>query len=862
MKTVKLTNQKNSLSIKQCISVAPKSETVKSKINNGSFEYMVKDRYIYTMQDKWYHDGWYASDAFKTYGNVTDEMSHSGKQCLKCDFRNTILMKFVDVEPHTDYVFSFYYYFKSDENSRKTPLINYVCVANPESEMTACNGEWWEGLGLPYKFDYYDGFVDSGIKTVHDRWTRVDFEFNSKQYSKVKLAIQYSAANHETAPIYLDDIVLYDKASIDDGSACLDVPAGISVNSVKINNDDGVGLEYELEIDREKLLSDFTDVNIKELGVEVGFENGPFKGVTVDGSESILVTGIADDKVDKKILFKPYAILSNGKKLYSYYVTSSVLDVLMEIVNNKVKDEQFVENEETVNKITELAKQSDSIYALPVYNDKGIYGETISAMNMGVYHLTAYMKDDAGRQYTQKMIDDEMDRLEHIGITAVRSMFRSTWAAPEDEEFCGWNWESENMRAMYKAAKDVKDRGIDIILTCGWLIDYYAFDELPYVWYRDHKYLRGDGEDFYGESDGVDFTGLNDHEIRIKKASLRYGEWVSQGIKAFFDRGLDNVKYALVFTEPRWNLYTFPTWSQDYVEMVIGLNQKLKEHGLRDKIQIIGPNQSPISSTDKSKILLDYVLKHIPDKNMIDIYSSHTGFGITGMNPMDCASIPDAAYDFLDVAFKNLQSLIRENGCDKNLFSDELFVGEKDFPLDKRRHQGPLVVNNAIAAIKHHIYGISYWSIFDQLWPNSHSETVEFRDGVHCTGMANDLKYSYVPHIEYYAVGLFGRYVKGLNQTIETDFKVGRELYYTMLTNEDGIITVAVANTGITAKAIDLEFKKDINQQLNRHMFGGYITVPDERGKLAGIDKTFDVKDHLFDVIPACSVVIYTNRKD
>ena len=47
-------------------------------------------------------------------------------------------------------------------------------------------------------------------------------------------------------------------------------------------------------------------------------------------------------------------------------------------------------------------------------------------------------------------------------------------------------------------------------------------------------------------------------------------------------------------------------------------------------------------------------------------------------------------------------------------------------------------------------------------------------------------------HIEYYAVGLFGRYVKGLNQTIETDFKVGNELYYTMLTNEDGIITVAI----------------------------------------------------------------------
>jgi len=277
----------------------------------------------------------------------------------------------------------------------------------------------------------------------------------------------------------------------------------------------------------------------------------------------------------------------------------------------------------------------------------------------------------------------------------------------------------------------------------------------------------------------------------------------------------------------------------------------------------MGPNQAPKTTNEKDMLLLDYVLKHLPDKKMIDIYSTHTGPGLEGIDEVANVEIPDLKYNFMDEGFRNLQDVIKDNGYETNMFSDEFFIGEPFFDPKKRPHIAPNAVAGAVAAFKQHIRGICYWSIFDQQWVRGHSNNIEFKDGVHLTGMASPLNHTYVPHIEYYGVGLFGRYAKNLDTVIETDWKKGRELYYAMLTDkENKVKTVVVANTGKISKAINLEFKAALNETLYRHTYAGYITKPDERGKLAGIDRTFKVTNNIQDTIPPCSVVIYTNRED
>jgi hypothetical protein len=165
MKNIKLSCENYKLNLKNNKPVTLKCGLKNNLTSEGSFENTTKTRLVYTYNDgKWY-GGFEGFEGFKTYADITDEMAHSGSQSLKADFRNRMLMKRVDVEPHTDYVFSFYYYMKSDAESHKTPLWNFVSVGSANIRYTVCNGEWWMGKNLVVK--YFDGHRDDGEKTVH-----------------------------------------------------------------------------------------------------------------------------------------------------------------------------------------------------------------------------------------------------------------------------------------------------------------------------------------------------------------------------------------------------------------------------------------------------------------------------------------------------------------------------------------------------------------------------------------------------------------------------------------------------------------------------------------------------------------------
>ena len=296
--------------------------------------------------------------------------------------------------------------------------------------------------------------------------------------------------------------------------------------------------------------------------------------------------------------------------------------------------------------------------------------------------------------------------------------------------------------------------------------------------------------------------------------------------------------------------------------MIVGLNEKLNKYGIRDKITIIGPNQACCECAKREKLLVEYVLKNLPDKKMIDIYSTHTGHQWTVHNHLDYTNHPDYSYNYLDKAFKDLNACLQDNGVNPQIFSDELFAGTLYFDKDKRRWHAPQIMTAAVAGIKNKILGFCYWSIYDQQWPNSHSESVEMSDGIHCTGTAPSLLRSYTPHSTYYGISLYSRYAKDLNQTIETDFRVGKDLFYCMLTNDKGVKTVMVTNMGEDAKAINLDFKESVNEKFYRHTYAGLDLKPDDRARLAGIDKEFYVENQLKDVIPPCSIMIYTTRND
>ena len=507
MKEIKMTkNIPAQISLKNLKEVTLKCQSKENLIKEGSFENTTKTRLVYTYNDEKWYGGFEGEEGFKTYADITDEKAHSGKQSLKCDFRNRILMKRVEVEPNTDYIFSFYYYMESNEESHKTPLWNFVAVGSGNIRFTVCNGEWWMGQNLV--IDYYDGHRDNGIKTVHNKWQKAQIEFNSKNYDKVTLSLKYSAQDFETPPIYLDDLCLV-KLEEQENTVAL---TGLSIEKAIADTKDGLKLNYKIEVDKEKMLAEFEGAKLIEMGVLAAFEDqlcGTLKldsenaqKVLIDDSEIISLLNISKEDLSRKILVKGYAKIEiNGevKTIYSYETAGLPIEILMQNINDTVIDEEFIEEKKVIDEITDIATNSNVVNNLPIYNNKGVYGEIFSPMNTGIYHLMAYMDDECDRKYTEEQVRIEMDRLKDSGITAVRSMFRSTYACPEGE-FTGWDWDSPTMQAMYKAAAELKKRGIDVMLTCGWLIEYFAPDYLLAVWYKDHTYLRCVGPDFYSES--------------------------------------------------------------------------------------------------------------------------------------------------------------------------------------------------------------------------------------------------------------------------------------------------------------------------------------------------------------------------
>ncbi len=623
----------------------------------------------------------------------------------------------------------------------------------------------------------------------------------------------------------------------------------------------------------------------KELTFEGGYKYGGVQRVaksTVlwtnayylpdDGILSLTLTNILSRDYSSDYSYRPYAKLSNGKDtiiVYGEQYSASLSDVALLAVNAKKTNGKFNETDECRNLLWERFLCNLTPTELAVLNDKAYINTDFFGANWAVYHGTTYMKDSYGRNYTEEQAQKEFDRLSDSGITGVRTIFRSTWMHPLDMTFTGWNFETEEMQAFYKWAKEMQKRDIEIIITAGWLLTWYVREEYTEnLWYDEVPYLHGDGEDYYGESVGVDFTGMTDNEIRLKKASLRYGEWVRQCLKAFEDNGVYNVNYVLCFTEPSGQQPANSTTgyegtrlgneSVEYVAMVKGLHQVLTKHGVRDTVKIIGPNQA-IGLNCPNMILMEYCLQELKDTGVIDIYTAHSYPSTANIHKSDYF-IPDVSWNYHEYIMNTINEAKENQNYTGTFLFDELTGGgDCDDPIESSRF-GIQAVVGTINVIKNGADGIMRWNIFDQLWPDSQSNNGEFRNGIHATGLAPSFFESYIPRNQYYTYSLFTKYIKGLNNVVDCgSYRNGEDLYYLTLTDDNGNITVVVVNTGWSPKYFNLKFNSSLNNKiLYRHMYDEASSTPTEDATLADVDKKLRVDTEIKDVIPAGNIMIYT----
>jgi len=179
---------------------------------------------------------------------------------------------------------------------------------------------------------------------------------------------------------------------------------------------------------------------------------------------------------------------------------------------------------------------------------------------------------------------------------------------------------------------------------------------------------------------------------------------------------------------------------------------------------------------------------------------------------------------------------------------------------NSRPSHGAELCTAAVAFMNGGLDSSLLWTIFDQLWPNSHHNSEDsFVDGEHRCGVAPTLTRSLVPHLSYYAFSLISRFVDRGSKIFEGFGE--NKVCTTLAVNKDGEITVIVANNKKMAEDFNILFEKNINKTLNRHIFDPNTLIPDEKAEIIKADKEFFIANTLTDTLPPFGVAVYTNIK-
>jgi len=151
--------------------------------------------------------------------------------------------------------------------------------------------------------------------------------------------------------------------------------------------------------------------------------------------------------------------------------------------------------------------------------------------------------------------------------------------------------------------------------------------------------------------------------------------------------------------------------------------------------------------------------------------------------------------------------------------------------------------------------------LFDQLWPNSHSEGRDcWHDGEHCWGVMPTLFKSKTPHPSFYATGLMFKYMGGSEGTKVYELTGGDPIFGAITVSPEGKIGIAVINTFDGERDFELNLSKTLGGvKLKKRIYNPATIKPDEEAKQLSPIGEIVVDNKLSDTIPSYAVVVYSN---
>ena len=522
---------------------------------------------------------------------------------------------------------------------------------------------------------------------------------------------------------------------------------------------------------------------------------------------------------------------------------------------------------------------------LSVYNSRAPINDNYLGMNATVYHAFNYIlrdTSDSRGDYTDEMIEIELDRLQNMGFTNIRTMFQARWIWDGTEGTFDFN--SKRMNHFIDYCLDLQERDMKVMLNNMWYFTACSNGNAGNVNSPDY-YLDGNGEDKYAETlnytnciatehmiksdvspkdyglQNTPYAGdqtMTDYYYRIGVSAIRYAEITSKIIQAAKARGVNNIDYIFHFTEPSYYYQTpnDPTGpvNEEYLFFCRTFRNVFDKKNI--DIKHVGPNQGHIIRGDG---LLKYCAERDPE--LFDVWTSH-------FYPQAIDSTNDVFYDYSYEALSSYIDTMKATGLwgKVEFWQDEMFAKLNNGGLYDKEI-GSLTTQTIVSAICSQQMGVDnvlMWQAFDQAFPESLENSGEFKNGIHISGTCPSLYVSTTPYVAYYGMGLFARYNNSKNggkayATSSGDYEDYPGVYVGATQLDDGNWTFTVVSVNVTKTPFVINFDKALGKNLHRHVEDIEKRDPKTSARLADADATFvNVKDKLADTIEPFAIHIYT----
>ncbi len=541
---------------------------------------------------------------------------------------------------------------------------------------------------------------------------------------------------------------------------------------------------------------------------------------------------------------------------------------IVEVVGKGDKDETDEPSDDNDDITLDLGdydgeKQSaDSLFGdeeyctLTVYNGSDPLCTNFRGLTSSVYHSTEFLDMDPNdRKYTDEMIDLEFKRYKEAGFDFMRTQFKSDWVYSGDDSD-PWDWENENMQNFYRFCKKAAEYDIEILIVFAWYYpamyycgsDNHSFVEVPYLMPRK---FDENGNPIVSLSFGTYHQQI-DHE----EQNRRYAQWGVELVRALEDHGVTNAFNFVVFNEPREDGGSATGAFVDYQKATfLALHEALKAEGLRDKMTLIGPNQSV--KTDRLGLASAFMASPW-HRDIFDIYSSH--YTQTMQSPTDdpYGESYDLYYGLMSkvdgYGFKNVREFwLDEFGTDGDEFQKETW---DDTWLATQQ------VVKMMAAFNAGVSAISCWQFFDQTWAGYYGSGGEYKNGAQILGTVPSLYNSETPYPNYYALTLLSKYLDGENgKTYDVSFSDSiPAVYITAVELEDGNWSFVVANMNQESVPVKINLEKALGgKEFCRYLYSPNTIKPTSAAKIITADKIFEnVTESIVDTIPGGGVAVYS----